>query len=172
MKKNIFVVFGLACYLSSPLVMAAGSGEVNFKGVIIDAPCGIAPTSSDQTIDFGQLSLTHLNSGGHSNSIPLKIELVNCSLNIGGSNTVLIKFTGDTVGITKNLLATTGDTNTAIVISSTDGDINFGSASTAQELGVGKNTIAFQAWVTQASESNVVNAGTFTAVTNFTLEYL
>jgi major pilin subunit PapA len=46
------------------MAAGAGSGEVDFKGVIVDAPCGIAPQSIDQTIDFGQLSLTHLNSGG------------------------------------------------------------------------------------------------------------
>ncbi|MED9274676.1 F7-2 fimbrial protein, partial [Escherichia coli] len=30
-----------------------GHGKVNFKGTIINAPCGIAPESADQSIDFG-----------------------------------------------------------------------------------------------------------------------
>ena len=32
-----------------------GQGVVNFKGSVISAPCGIAPESADQSIDFGQI---------------------------------------------------------------------------------------------------------------------
>lgn len=41
-----------------------GQGVVNFKGTVIDAPCGIAPESADQSIDFGQISKAHLNNDG------------------------------------------------------------------------------------------------------------
>ncbi len=41
-----------------------GQGVINFKGTVIDAPCGIAQESADQTINFGQISKAHLNADG------------------------------------------------------------------------------------------------------------
>ncbi|MCV5657541.1 F7-2 fimbrial protein, partial [Escherichia coli] len=55
-----------------------GQGVVNFKGTVIDAPCGIAPESADQTIDFGQISKSHLKNDGISVKKDLDIKLVNC----------------------------------------------------------------------------------------------
>ena len=49
-----------------------GKGVVNFKGTVIDAPCGIDPDSADQTIDFGQISKSHLNADG----ISVKKDLI------------------------------------------------------------------------------------------------
>ena len=168
--KKFFVVNGLICCLISSSVMAAG--QVNFKGVIVDSPCGIAPQSIDQTIDFGQLSLTHLNSGGISNPIPLQIELVNCALGQNKQNTVSVKFTGSTVGSTTDVLGTTGNTGTGIVINDVNGNIQFNTASNALYFGGGSNIINFSAWVKKADATTDVKAGTFSAVTNFTLEYL
>lgn len=41
-----------------------GQGVVKFKGTVIDAPCGIAPESVDQSIDFGQIAKPHLEANG------------------------------------------------------------------------------------------------------------
>lgn len=60
-----------------------GQGVVNFKGTVIDAPCGIAPESADQTIDFGQISKTHLENSGISVKKDVDIKLVNCDLSGG-----------------------------------------------------------------------------------------
>lgn len=57
-----------------------GQGQVNFKGTVIDAPCGIAPESADQTIDFSQISKAHLTNGGTSQHKNVDIKLVNCDL--------------------------------------------------------------------------------------------
>ncbi|STG02111.1 PixA protein [Escherichia coli] len=55
-----------------------GQGVINFKGTVIDAPCGIAQESADQTINFGQISKAHLNADGISVKKDLDIKLVNC----------------------------------------------------------------------------------------------
>lgn len=55
-----------------------GQSVVNFKGTVIDAPCGIDPDSADQTIDFGQISKSHLKNDGISVKKDLDIKLVNC----------------------------------------------------------------------------------------------
>lgn len=60
-------VLGMAVALAFSSVAHAadqGQGKVNFKGTVINAPCGIAPESADQSIDFGQISKAHLEADG------------------------------------------------------------------------------------------------------------
>ncbi|WP_169776436.1 fimbrial protein, partial [Escherichia coli] len=70
-----------------------GQGVVNFKGTVIDAPCGIDPDSADQTIDFGQISKSHLDADGISVKKDLNIKLVNCEPN----KSVKVTFSGATI---------------------------------------------------------------------------
>ncbi len=63
LKPTLGVVFAFSlCSVAN--AADQGQGVVNFKGTVIDAPCGIAPESADQTIDFGQISKSHLTAGG------------------------------------------------------------------------------------------------------------
>ncbi|HDI5876675.1 TPA: fimbrial protein, partial [Escherichia coli] len=88
-----------------------GQGVVNFKGTVIDAPCGIDPDSADQTIDFGQISKSHLDADGISVKKDLNIKLVNCEPN----KSVKVTFSGATIASAANELGTAGDTGTAVV---------------------------------------------------------
>ncbi|MCJ2597335.1 fimbrial protein, partial [Escherichia coli] len=76
-----------------------GQGVINFKGTVIDAPCGIAQESADQTINFGQISKAHLNADGISVKKDLDIKLVNCDATEIGklTNGVKVSFTGTTI---------------------------------------------------------------------------
>lgn len=96
-----------------------GQGVINFKGTVIDAPCGIAQESADQTINFGQISKAHLNADGISVKKDLDIKLVNCDATEIGklTNGVKVSFTGTTINGQNQELGTTGDTGTAIVVS-------------------------------------------------------
>lgn len=144
-----------------------GQGIVNFKGTVIDAPCGIAPESADQSIDFGQISKSHLNADGISVKKDLNIKLVNCEPN----NTVKVTFTGATIDGAVNELGTAGDTGTAVVISGQDGKlVQFGSEGAAQSLKEGENTLHYSSWVKKAT-GGTVKEGDFTAVANFNLTY-
>ncbi|MED8731090.1 fimbrial protein [Escherichia marmotae] len=144
-----------------------GQGIVNFKGTVIDAPCGIAPESADQSIDFGQISKSHLNNKGISVKKPLNIKLVNCEPN----KSVKVTFTGATLSGDNTALGTAGDTGTAVVISGQDGKlVSFGTEGAAQSLKEGDNTLHYSSWVKAASEGSA-KEGDFTAVANFNLAY-
>lgn len=82
MMTKSLVAGALTVLLGSFGVNAAsqGQGVVNFKGTVIDAPCGIAPESADQSVDFGQISKSHLAAGGISVQKNLDIKLVNCDV--------------------------------------------------------------------------------------------
>lgn len=148
-----------------------GQGVINFKGTVIDAPCGIAPESADQSIDFGQISKAHLNAKGTSVKKDVNIKLVNCELG-GAQKTVQVTFNGNTVDGAKKMLGAS-NTGAGIVMVGQDGkDVVFGTATAAVPVADGNNTLHYQAWVT-AADANVpaVTEGAFTAVTDFTLAY-
>ncbi|WP_176138698.1 fimbrial protein, partial [Salmonella enterica] len=89
---------------------------VNFKGSVISAPCGIAPESADQSIDFGQISKAHLNADGISVKKNLDIKLVNCdATELATTGSVKVSFTGTSVNGQVKELGTAGDTGTAVV---------------------------------------------------------
>lgn len=148
-----------------------GHGKVNFKGTIINAPCGIAPESADQSIDFGQISKAHLNNGGLSIKKDVDIKLVNCDFGDPAvGNTVSVAFTGTTVGNAETLGLS--DTNAVIKMTGQDGKfVQFDgkTASNTTTLMNGDNTLHYQAWVQKGAQA--VTEGDFTAVANFTLAY-
>lgn len=148
-----------------------GSGTVNFKGEIIDAPCGIAPESADQSIDFGQISKAHLNAKGTSVKKDVNIKLVNCELG-AAQKTVQVTFKGNTVDGAKKMLGA-ANTGAGIVMVGQDGqDVVFGTATAPVSVANGNNTLHYQAWVTAAdANAPAVTEGAFSAVTNFTLAY-
>lgn len=161
-----------------------GQGVVNFKGTVINAPCGIAPESADQTVDFGQISKAHLKNDGVSQQQNVDIKLTNCDLtkdttggtDAGAWKTVTIAFSGsspkgDTSGTE---LGTTGDTGTAIKISAADGSfVKFDGTTPAGtfNLKTGDNTMRYSAFVKKATGVTDVKEGEFTAVANFNLTY-
>ncbi|HGG2530681.1 TPA: fimbrial protein [Escherichia coli] len=144
-----------------------GQGVVNFKGTVIDAPCGIAPESADQSIDFGQISKSHLENDGISVKKDLNIKLVNCEPN----KSVAVTFTGATVAGAPTELGTAGDTGTAVVISGQDGKlVSFGTQGDFQTLKENNNILHYSSWVKKATKGTV-KEGDFTAVANFNLTY-
>ncbi|GDM42456.1 fimbrial-like adhesin protein [Escherichia coli] len=148
-----------------------GQGFVNFKGSVINAPCGIAPESADQSIDFGQISKTHLNNNGQSVQKPVDIKLVNCDLS-EGSKTVEVQFTGTTaigedvtdLGLSK--------TNAIIRMAGQDGQLvafDGSNKTNATNLVSGDNTLHYTAWVQKGTKD--VEEGEFSAVAQFNLSY-
>lgn len=146
-----------------------GSGVINFSGSVINAPCGISPVSDDQAIDFGQISKTHLSTGGNSEQQSLDIKLVNCDIT-ELANGVKATFTGNTVSGTNTELNTTGTTNTAIVINGYGSNVIYGTPTDSIKLNDGSNILHFTSWAKQAT-GGTVSEGDFTAVANFNLTY-
>ncbi|ELC5340112.1 type 1 fimbrial protein [Salmonella enterica] len=145
-----------------------GQGIINFKGTVIDAPCGIAPESADQSIDFGQISKAHLDTiNGISIKKDLDIKLVNCE----PSKSVEVTFTGPIISTELTELGTAGDTGTAVVISGQNGKlIEFGSKGAPISLKEGDNTLRYTSWVKKAT-GGTLKEGDFSAVANFNLTY-
>ncbi|HCM1965166.1 TPA: type 1 fimbrial protein [Salmonella enterica subsp. salamae serovar 56:l,v:z39] len=170
MKKTM-MAGALAALVMAFGVNAAdqGSGVVNFKGKVIDAPCGIAPETADQSVDFGQISKSHLAAGGISVQKNLDIRLVNCDVS-KLTKGVAVTFSGNTVSGTATELLTAGPANTAVVINGYGSDVTFGSATDNIRLNNGGNTLRFLSWAKQATGKTVAE-GEFTAVANFNLTY-
>lgn len=175
MKKVVLCSISFASFLLAFGANAAnqGQGVVNFKGTVIDAPCGIDPESADQTIDFGQISKSHLEANGISTKKDLDIKLVNCdATELAATGSVKVSFTGTTINGQTQELGTAGDTGTAIVVSESSGNlVSFdGTAGAATKLQEGDNTLRYSTWVKKAT-GGTLKEGDFTAVANFNLAY-
>ncbi|MCK6743182.1 fimbrial protein [Enterobacter cloacae] len=69
-SKTLLAV-ALGSFISgNALASDQGSGKITFKGIIIDAPCNIAPDSIDKEIELGQFTT----------AVPVDINLENCQL--------------------------------------------------------------------------------------------
>lgn len=169
---------------ANTVVPSQGSGQVNFKGTVIDAPCGIETQSANQTIDFGQISKLFLENGGTTQPKDLDIKLVNCDITnfkkaatTGGAakaGTVSLTFAGVPAGGSGDMLQTVGETHTAIVVLNPHGSrVKFdGKTPTgASNLVDGDNTLHFTTYVTKDGSNNSVKEGAFSAVANFNLTY-
>ncbi|HBC5825955.1 TPA: type 1 fimbrial protein [Escherichia coli] len=153
-----------------------GQGVVNFKGTVIDAPCGIAPESADQSIDFGQISKAHLKNNGISVKKNMDIKLVNCDFSESDAKKlVTVSFSGTPVTGHVDELGTAGDTGTAVVVSSTDGSLVKFDGTTPSDAVIlqgGDNTLRYTTWVKKSSAVDAeIKEGDFTAVANFNLTY-
>ncbi len=167
------IVSAVAMTLVSFCANAAnqGQGVINFKGTVINAPCGIAPESADQSIDFGQISKAHLNNNGQSIQKPVDIKLVNCDLE-GASKTVEVQFTGTTAVDEQNTDLGLSKTNAIIRMAAQDGTLvafDGSNKTNATKLMDGDNTLHYQAWVQKGTKN--VEEGEFSAVANFNLTY-
>lgn len=173
--SKIAMASALAMTLAAFGAQAAnqGQGTVNFKGSVIDSPCGIAPESADQSIDFGQLSKAHLAADGVSASKALDIKLVNCVLQAApAKNVVKVAFTGATNGSHLDELGTAGNTGTAIVVSEQGASTGMqfdGTAGAGVKFGPSQ-TLHYSTWVKKAT-GQTVTEGDFSAVVNFNLTY-
>lgn len=146
-------------------------GHVNFKGAVIDAPCGIAPEkgSAAAEVDFGQVAKSYLAKGG----VKVKdfyIKLTNCDVT-NLKKGVAVTFSGNIVKDAITELATSGPTGTAIVLNSMGKDIPLGTATDYITLSNNDdNTLKFSSMLKQATGKSV-GEGDFFAVANFNLSY-
>ncbi|AHG21881.1 hypothetical protein Z042_21405 [Chania multitudinisentens RB-25] len=170
----------LATVLSLGMVSLAnaneGSGVVKFTGQVIDAPCSIAPESTDQTRDFGQVANVSLVNGGKSRAQNFDIRLQGCDLS-GAKNKVQVTFSGSAggaTGATNTLLAISGVRGASIAMfDGSNQPITLGTATTVQNLLAGDNILRFSAYLQGHTGTTVadIEEGDFSAITNFTLAY-
>ncbi|EPP0275061.1 fimbrial protein [Salmonella enterica subsp. enterica] len=156
----------MALGLTSMNTMAAGnSGEVFFKGEVVDTPCNLAPGEAGQAVQvpFGQLSMAQLNANQQV-AQNFTIGLTGCALN---GKTAAITFSSDRADAANTLIQTSG-TATGLGIG-IDG-YTFG---TEKALNVtdGDNTLRFTAVAKRLAAGTDVTAGNFDAISNFVINY-
>lgn len=175
MKKIILAA--LVSGAMSTSVLAAdsqGDGTVTFEGSIINAACGIAPESVDQTVNLGQVTTKQLLGGGTSRPVPFTIELVDCEMDDPASpnNLAKVTFTGGISSEVAGALAIQGAAAGAgVVIIGLNGlPVTLdGSTSTDVKFQNGDNSLLFSAYLKGATAA--ATPGAFTALANFTMDY-
>lgn len=174
MKKIILatLISGAMSASAMAATVDAGQGTVTFYGSIINAPCGIAPESTDQTVNLGQVASAQLEDGGTSRPVPFTIELIDC--NAETQETAYVTFTG---GVNPNLadsLAIQGQASGAgVQITGLNGkpvklDKSEGSQ-TEIKIQNGDNSLLFSAYL--KGDGQPIEPGEFTALANFTMDY-
>lgn len=181
MKKVLLATLMCSAMASPVFADDMGSGTVTFTGSIIDAPCGIAPESVDQTIKLGQIAKSALTAGGTSTPVPFTIELIDCDATT--QQKAAVTFTGNVTnpdGDNDSLVLQGTAKGAGVVISGLNGlPVKFNRSGTPADDGDysyiqdGDNTLLFSAYLRGLNDdtANPVTPGSFTAVTNFTMSY-
>lgn len=155
-----------------------GSGEVNFMGSIVDAPCSISSESDGQTVKLDAVSNMVLKNGGKSDAKPFTIQLEQCDFT-AGKNKVRTTFTGvvSAYATDKELLAISGQASGAgIGIETFNNErLSLGEQSDAANLVGDNHTLTYRAFLQGGLDANgdsvEIVPGPFTAVANFQLAY-
>ncbi|HDX4051643.1 TPA: type 1 fimbrial protein [Enterobacter soli] len=178
--KKIAVALAMVSGISTGVAQAAttapidqGSGQIQFSGKIIDAPCSInTGDENNQTVDLGEVSKTALENGQTSTPKTFTIKLEQCDVSTSSLTSVSAKFTGAKDVNDPTMLGMTGDAKGAGIVL-TDGagaPINLGTESSPQTIQDGSNNMTFSAYLKSDGASAVV-PGTFTSTADFTLAY-
>ncbi|EOI1347760.1 fimbrial protein [Enterobacter hormaechei] len=81
MGKKLLLATAMAVIVSgAAFADDQGSGKIKFKGIVIDAPCSIAPDSVDKEVDLGEVTTAVINANKKSTPVPVDINLENCQL--------------------------------------------------------------------------------------------
>ncbi|WP_246862557.1 fimbrial protein [Pantoea sp. SO10] len=153
---------------------SANSGTVTFEGLIIDAPCSIAPGEDDQTVDLGQVANAGLmanNNTGESSPVSFDIQLDNCIITTKDSVDVI--FTGGASQYDADSLALNGSAEGAyILITDASGQkVKLNTATSTQTLVDGQNRLQFSARLKGGGASATVVPGSYSSVAGFQLNY-
>lgn len=173
MKMNKIMLATVMTLATISMAHAAneGSGTVNFKGSIIDAPCSIDPGTDDQTVKLGDIASAQLKDGGKSTPQDILIKLVGCDVKTAKS--VSTTFAGAESEAAPGLLAMRGSARGAsIAINDVDGTLlPLTKASKPQKIENTDTTLRFSAHLQGDGASAAIIPGGFTSVADFTLSY-
>ncbi|MBD8109066.1 fimbrial protein [Erwinia persicina] len=173
MKMNKIMLAAAMTLATVSMAHAAnqGSGTVNFKGSIVDAPCSIDPGTDDQTVKLGDVASAQLKNGGKSTPQDILISLVGCDVQT--AKNVTTTFTGAESESAPGLLAMRGTARGAsIAINDIDGSLlPLNKASKTQKIEDGDTILRFSAHLQGDGASAAITPGGFTSVADFTLSY-
>ena len=184
MQKSVFIkLAALAVVGALSQGASAADGTINFTGEIVDSPCSIAPSSQALVVPLGKISRTAFDGstpgvssiGKKSTPARFKIDLLGCGATAKGA-TVTFSGTGDINNATNLAIANAGQVGVAAASGvavelgdSTGAKIALGAASADYILGVGNNSLNFQA--AYVATTIAVTTGPANAVAQFTVAY-
>ncbi len=164
----VFSALTLGVATNASAVTTVNGGTVHFKGEVVNAACAVNMNSVDQTVLLGQVRSATLGSDGKtSGSVGFTIQLDDCDLTTGPTQSAKIIFSGTPVTGKTNVLALQNSasgaaTNVGIQILDSKGqpvELNSDAAS-EYTLTDGTNKIPFQAryYATGKSTPGIANA--------------
>ena len=174
MKLNkVAMAVALTAALGSMSVLADSThGQIELQGELVNTACGLAPSSSPVTVDFGQVPVSLLQNGGQATETK-NIELQYCDTTIAGS--AIVSYTPTSVNPNDTSLAafTSGSASGAGIglKDSASQTVTWGAQTTPVTLVDGANTIPFVAFLKAESGTSTVTAGAFQSTINFTIDY-
>ncbi|HEY4468361.1 MAG TPA: fimbrial protein [Klebsiella sp.] len=174
MKLNkVAMAVALTAALGSMSALAdTTDGQIVLQGELVNTACGLAPSSSPVTVDFGQVPVSLLQGGGQATETK-NIELQYCDTTIASS--AIVSYTPTTVNPNDaSLAAFTSGTASGAGIGLKDSasqTVTWGAQTTPVTLVNGANTIPFVAFLKAESGTPTVTAGAFQSTINFTIEY-
>lgn len=172
----------LAAFLSAPVFANdQGSGKITFKGIVIDAPCNIAPDSVDKEIDLGQVTTAVMNANKKSTAVPVDINLENCQLDAADETATPVTKVDVTFSSTATDAADTslmsntyagGAQNVGVrLLNNAESPITLGSAETVDlSAGSTTQTLHFKAQM-EVANGKTATAGQVESIANYVLLY-
>ncbi len=183
--QKTLAALAVSLLISAPVYAAdEGSGEIHFKGEVIEAPCEIKQEDLDKEVILGEVTKNRINQDHHSALTPVDIHLVNCDLansdNGSGSPISKVAVTFDssakTTGASPMLSNTSAGEATGVGVRLMNKDqspIVLGTASPdiGLEPTATEQTLNFFAWMEQIDNGTPVTAGEVTANATYVLDY-
>ncbi|CAM6466051.1 fimbrial protein [Enterobacter intestinihominis] len=183
MGKKLLLAAAMAGIVSgSAFAEDQGSGKIKFKGVVIDAPCSIAPDSVDKEVDLGEVTTAVINANKKSTPVPVDINLENCQLDDPADETdtpitkVDVTFTSAATDATDTSLMSNTFANSAQnvgvrLLDNAESNITLGQQQELDLLaGSTTQTLHFKA-VMEVPTGKTATAGQVEATANYVLMY-
>lgn len=183
-QKTLLAMAVTLLISSSAYAADEGSGEIHFKGEVIEAPCEIHPDDLDKQVNLGEITKNRINQAHHSDAVAVDIRLMNCDLpnSDNGSGIPLSKVTvtfdssAKTMGANPMLSNTSTGEATGVGVRLMDknqNNISLGTATADIDLDSNstEQTLNFFAWMEQLDQATPVTAGAVTANATYVLDY-
>ncbi|QML61171.1 fimbrial protein [Escherichia coli] len=183
-QKTLLAMVVTLLISSSAYAADEGSGEIHFKGEVIDAPCEIHPDDIDKEVNLGEVTKSHINQAHHSDAVAVDIRLINCDLlnSDDGTGSMLSKVavtfdsTAKTTGADPMLSNTSTGEATGVgvrLMNKDQSNIVLGTETPYITLDANatEQTLNFFAWMEQLDQAIPVTAGAVTANATYVLDY-
>lgn len=167
---TLIMAMGVTAGVANAAGTPGGTGKVNFKGQIVDAPCSIAADSTNQEKEMGAITVKTLEAGRSAN-VPFELHLESCDVTTAHKAGIIFDGVRAESG-NESLLMLNGTAKGAGlgIVNKNGDDITLSQEQDMGEVLQGDNTLNFTAYLEKVGSASIV-PGNFTSVANFTMTY-